>query len=66
MVRAQILFIWVSEADTAHPGSPFAVVGNNGIGYGSGGSGGTSVGAINTTRAGGTGAPGLIIIEEFY
>lgn len=36
------------------------------IGYGGGGSGGSATATINTTRLGGTGAPGIIIIEEFF
>lgn len=39
--------------------------GNAGTGYGSGGSGGC-VRSVNTARAGGAGAPGLIIVTEFY
>jgi hypothetical protein len=44
-------------------------VGNNAVGYGAGGAGGTrSSGAspLVGTTPGGTGAPGIVIVEEFY
>ncbi len=40
--------------------------GLNGAGYGGGGGGGVINGAIPAPQAGGTGTPGIVIVEEFY
>lgn len=40
--------------------------GNAGLGFGAGGSGGINVGGVASAKAGGNGAPGLVIVEEFF
>jgi hypothetical protein len=53
------------------PASPFPSktgTGGNGTGYGAGGGGGYATAGLNTdvTGPGGTGSPGVVIIEEYY
>ncbi len=40
--------------------------GINGTGYGAGGGGGVISGAVPSPQPGGTGTPGIVIVEEFY
>jgi hypothetical protein len=46
------------------PGTPL-IAGNNGLDYGGGGSGAARIGS-SASASGSTGAPGIVIVEEFY
>ncbi len=48
------------------PSTPSPTVGVNGGNYGGGGSGGLKTQPGSVGIAGGTGAPGIVIVEEFY
>ena len=46
--------------------SPGTLVGTAGLNFGGGGAGASTTSAPGTPVAGGTGAPGIVIVEEFY
>jgi hypothetical protein len=52
-----------SSQNAPNPGS---LAGTAGLNYGGGGAGANINNAINPSVAGGTGAPGIVIVEEFY
>jgi hypothetical protein len=54
---------WLGGGGKSVIGTTTGAAGNAGTGYGAGGSGGASGG--NTNQAGGLGAPGVILIEEY-